>query len=567
MLEQVLKRRLVVGLIAILILLSGLITLYQLPRREIPAIEHPVAMITTVYPGATAGQVERYVTGKIEAELAGISDIKETSSCSQPGLSQITIKADSRADKNKVWNKVQQKLEIARAEFPEGVQEPLMESELQMQGVSIYQMVAEQEGELYALNELVEKWEMAFSQIPGVARVQVQGMPEREIVLEIDPARMLAAGLSPTQIMYSLQKEIRPSPPGRWNLKEALYQLRVERPADAAELLNLPLPGGAGNSSLCLGDIAEVRETFQADREMVTYQGKPAVSLSFFAGSGVDLVKIDREISGLMSKMEQELPETVQIHQVYTQAEAIGKMFRSLGTAFLLAMLFVVLISSTGLNRYATMGVAITIPLALCGGMLILPLVNVDMNQISLIAFIVVMGILVDDTIVVNENISRYRAQQNDPLVSVIEGTRGVAISVIVSTLIIIFAFSPLCFLSGSAGDFIRPLPAVIIATITVSTLAALFFTPTYRHWLGERLQSREENWRDGWLDQPLNRLQTYYANNILPVILHKPLRYAVACLLLSLLAYVFIPLVPKEFFPDIEREEIFVEIELPPSN
>ncbi len=567
MLEQVLKRRLVVGLTAILILLSGLITLYQLPRREIPVIEHPMALITTVYPGATANQVEQYVTGKIESELAGISDIKETSSRSQPGLSQITIKANSDRDNTRVWNQVQKKLELARTDFPEGVQEPLMETDLQLQGVSIYQMVAEQEGDLYALNALLEKWEMAFSQLPGVAQVQIQGMPEREILLEIDPARMLAAGLTPTRIMYSLQKEIRPSPPGKWCLTETVYKLRVDRSADVVELLNLPLSGGTGNVVVRLGDIAEVKEVYQAEREMVTYQGKPSISLSFFAGSGIDLVKVDREISGLMGKMEQELPETVQIEQVYTQAEAISKMFRSLGLAFLLAMLFVVLISSAGLNRYASLGVVITIPLALCGGISILPLVNVDMNQISLIAFIVVLGILVDDSIVVNENISRYLAQQNSILTSVLEGTRGVATSVIVSTLIIIFAFSPLCFLSGGAGDFIRPLPAVIIATITVSTLAALFFTPVYRHWLGEHLQNQEGPLRNGWLDQPLNRLQAYYANNILPVILHKPLRYAAACLLLSLLAFVFIPVMPKEFFPDVEREEIFIEIELPPSN
>ena len=567
MLEQVIKRRLVVGLTAVLILLSGLITLYQLPRREIPLIEHPMAMITTAYPGATTSQMEQYVTGKLEGELAGISDIKEISSRSKPGLSQITIKAEPKGNNTRVWNQVQQKLELARAEFPEGVQEPLMETDLQLQGVSIYQMVAEQEGDLYALNAFLEKWEMAFNQLPGVARVQIQGMPEREILLQIDPARMLAAGLSPAQIMTSLQREIRPSPPGKWNITETVYQLRVDRSVDVAELRNLHLPGGTGSSAVCLGDIAEVREVFKADQEMVTYQGKPSVSLSFFASSGIDLVGVDREVSKLMDKMEQELPKTVQIHQVYTQAEAISQMFRSLGIAFLLAMLFVVLISSAGLNRYASLGVVITIPLALCGGILILPLVNVDMNQISLIAFIIVLGILVDDAIVVNENISRHRAQQNSLLTSVLEGTRGVAPSVIVSTLIIIFAFSPLAFLSGSAGDFSRPLPAVIIATITFSTLAALFFTPVYRYWLGERLRIQEEPLRDGWLDQPLSRLQSFYASSILPVVLHSPRRYAVICLLLSFLAYAFVPVLPKEFFPDTEREEIFVEIELPPSN
>ncbi len=565
MLQQVLKRRLVVGLTVLLILLSGIITFYQLPRREIPLIEHPMALITTVYPGATAQQVEQYVTGRIEAELSGVSGIKESSSRSLSGLSQVTIKAESEKDNSKVWNQVQQKLKLAQAEFPEGVQEPLMETDLQLQGVSIYQIVAEEVGDLYALDKLLDKWEMVFNKLPGLAQVQIQGLPEREIVLEVDPARMLAAGLSPNRIIAALQKEIRPSPPGKWNLDDTIYQLRVEQSVDFSELLDLPLTGTS--AKLRLGDIAEIKEIYPAEREMVTYQGKPSISLSFFAGSGIDLVKVDREVARAITQMKQDLPETLRIEQVYTQAVAISEMFHSLGFAFLLAMLFVVLISSAGLNRYASMGVVITIPLALCGGMLVLPLVNVDLNQISLIAFIVVLGILVDDSIVVNENISRYRAQQNDIAASVLEGTREVATSVIVSTLIIVFAFSPLLFLSGGAGDFIRPLPAVIISTITASTLAALFFTPVYRHWLGERMPEGKSEARNGWLDRQLTQLQAHYADKILPFVLHKPRLYATLCLLISLLAFACIPLMPKEFFPDVEREEIFIEIELPLSN
>ena len=106
MLEQVLKRRLLVGIAVVLIVISGLMTLYQLPRREIPLIEHPMAVITTVYPGATALQVEQYITSKIEAEISGIHDIQETSSISQPALSEITIKAESGKDNGKVWDQI-----------------------------------------------------------------------------------------------------------------------------------------------------------------------------------------------------------------------------------------------------------------------------------------------------------------------------------------------------------------------------------------------------------------------------------------------------------------------------
>ncbi|HZK43108.1 MAG TPA: efflux RND transporter permease subunit [Syntrophomonadaceae bacterium] len=565
MIEKILKRRMIVGLTALLIIIIGLITLYQLPRREVPLIEHPLAMITTVYPGATASQVEQYVTGKIEAELAGISGLDDVSSTSQPNLSQITVKAESKGDNTKVWNQVQQKLELAQSKFPDGVQASQLETDLQMQGVSIYQIVAEHEADLYFLNDFLEKWEIAFNQVPGISLVQVQGMPESEVLLEVNPTLMLNAGLSPQQITHSLQGEITPSPPGKWNLDEMVFPLRIEDTKEVQDLVDLPLLR-EGKPTIYLGDMAEIKEVFKPDRNMVTYQGKPSVSLSFFVSSGIDLVKVDREISNVISEMEAELPEVLQLAQVYTQADAISEMFSSLGIAFLLALFFVVLISSAGLNRYASLGVAVTIPLAICGGILLLPVANVDMNQISLIAFIIVLGILVDDAIVVNENISRHRIEGKNAREAVIEGTRGVASSVIVSTIIIVLAFSPLMLLSGSAGDFIRPLPTVIIATIIFSTLVALFFIPVYRHWLEERLKSPEKLLDNGWLDKPLNRLQNYYMNTILPLILNKPKKYVALCLLVSLIAYALIPMLPKEFFPDVEREEIFVEIELPES-
>lgn len=566
MFKQILKQRLAIGLTVILILFSGIMTIYQLPRREIPIIEHPIALITTIYPGATASQVEKHVTGKLESELAGLTGINDITSISQAGLSQITLKADAKVNANELWNKVQQKIDLAQASFPEGVQESFLENDLQLQGVSIYQLVAPEEEDLYLLNNLLDSWESSFSKLPDIAQIQIQGLPAYEILIEIDAARMLASNLSPLEIMQAIQSEIAPSPPGKWNLDETIYQLRLNHTLDLNKLHSLPLAAASADPALHLGDVAKIHSHLQDNRQIVTYNGSPSVSVSFFASAGIDLVKADREISQLLGQLQEELPENIEVFQVYTQAHAISNMFKSLGMAFLLAILFVVLVSSSGLNRYASIGVAITIPLALCGAILILPLAKVDMNQITLIAFIIVLGILVDDAIVVNENISRYRIEGNPALASVIEGTRGVASSVIISTLIIIFAFSPLLFLSGGAGDFIRPLPTVIIAAIIASTLVALLVIPVYRYWLEERLQDINKLTQNGWLDSQLNHLQSYYEKIILPKVLAKPKRYVVFCLLISLTAYLLIPLVPKEFFPDVEREEIFIEIELPKS-
>ncbi len=203
MMEQLVKRRLIIGLAVLLVLSMGLITLYQLPRREIPVIQHPIATVDTLYPGASAGQVETYITDRLEASFTEIPGIKEVTSVSQAGFSQITITVEDNKNQEQVWNKVQQKINRIKTEFPDGAGTPSLHTDLQMQGVAIYQLVAEQEEELLFLEDWIDSWETAFRQVPGVVRVEIQGLSQRELRLRADPQNRFGSVSGPIDHHYT----------------------------------------------------------------------------------------------------------------------------------------------------------------------------------------------------------------------------------------------------------------------------------------------------------------------------------------------------------------------------
>jgi multidrug efflux pump subunit AcrB len=562
MLELILKKRKVVLLFIIMLFLVGIITFFQLPRREIPETELTLATITAIYPGARAELVESLVTNRIEEKLTSIAEIEEVTSVSKAEVSQVIISLAEDVDKERIWNQVRQRLKEAEDNFPEGVSEASFNDDLNMQGISLYQLTADSEEDLYQLSSVLEHWERRFLQLPGISRVNIQGMPEREVLISVNAERTNYLQIPLPRILETLRGEINSTAPGSWELYDYHYQLRADSYKQATDLEELIVLHRNNGELIRLGDIAAVKESFKPLTEVVNYQGQPAVSLSFFLNPGVDILKIDQELNRLMQEMQNQLPHSVEVVKVYSQAGPVKELFADLSKAFLIAMLLVLLICSLGFNLISALSVMLVIPLSLSLGIIAAPLLGVDMNQITLIGFIIVLGIIVDDSIVVNENIERHLRSGQEVFLSCINGTKEVMTSVISSTVIIVFTFFPLLFLSGASGDFARPLPVIIIFSIIASTTVALSIIPIYRQHIAEKYLVWAS--RTGYIGRVLEQAATYYAEKIVPFLTRKPKTVALLIIFLSFSIYLLIPFTPLEFFPDTEREEIFIEMKLP---
>ncbi|ADC49241.1 putative multi-drug efflux system, acriflavin AcrB like protein [Alkalihalophilus pseudofirmus OF4] len=566
MISWLIRKRKITILFFLMFTLVGVLSFLQLPQREIPEFNPPIAQVMTVYPGASSEQVEQNVTDLLEENLSQMQEIASLTSVSSPGLSFVTVELEEGLDVDQVWNEVRQRVNDASAEFPDDANAPMFNNELSTQGLATYQLTFDNSDLVPEVDAMLDRWNTRLNELPDIVSMQTQGTLEKEILIEVDPEALADENISTDQLIGVLNGEVSAVPPGEWKTDDYNYRVELETFTNLSDLETLPVGANAEGDIIQFGDVATINETFKPVTEQVAFEGEEAISLTFYLKSGASVTSAQTELDSFVDRMEAELPDGVEMTLLYTQADLVNELFRDLAISFAIAVVSVLIVCSLGLNVSTALSVALAIPVSLSLGAIILPFIGVDLNQISLIAFIIALGILVDDGIVVNENIERRLRMGDKPMEAAINGTKEVAVSVLTSTLTVVFTFMPLLLLPGGAGGFIRPLPAVLIATMIASTLVALFLIPIYRT-IREKTASpttRTERKPAGFLGGTFDKAAGFYGNRMMRGVTKRPLLVVITGFLLGTAAYALIPFIPLEFFPDTDREEVFVEVTLP---
>lgn len=564
MISWLIRKRKITVLFFIMFTLVGVLSFLQLPQREIPETSVPIAQITTVYPGASAEQVEQSVTNQIEEQLKSLNEIASLSSVSSPGISLVTVELASGVSTERLWNEVRQRVTDAQATFPDEAMLPQVNSNLSVQGLATYQLTFDDETQVPTVNELMDRWNKRLIQLEDITSLTAQGTLDKEILLELDYEQLEETGISVGQVMGVLNGEMSTLPPGEWQTDQYNYRVELATYENLSDLESLPVGFSEEAGVIVLGDIATIKETFLAPTEQVTFNGEEAISLTFYLKEGASVTKSQKALDSFVDEMRTELPEGVDMTLLYSQADLVDQLFKDLGISFAIAVVSVLLVCSLGLNIPTAFSVALAIPVSLSLGAIVFPFTGVDLNQISLIAIIIALGILVDDGIVVNENIDRRLKLGDQPMEAAINGTKEVAVSVFTSTLTVVFTFLPLLLLPGSAGAFIRPLPVVLIATMIASTFVALFLIPTYRSIQGSKRSKEKIGTSAGLLGSTFDKAARFYSQRMMTKISRRPLLTVIVGFFIGTAAYALIPFIPLEFFPDTDRAEVFVEMKLP---
>ncbi|MFC0561026.1 efflux RND transporter permease subunit [Halalkalibacter alkalisediminis] len=564
MISWLIRKRKITILFFIMFTLVGVLSFLQLPQREIPEISPPIAQITTVYPGASAEQVEQNVTNQIEEQLKPLNEIASLTSVSSPGISLITVELEDGVSSDQLWNEVRQRVTDASAGFPEDAMAPQVNSNLSIQGLATYQLTLDDATQLTAVNEFIDRWNKRLIQLDDITSIVAQGTLDKEILLELDYERLEETQISVNQIIGVLNGEMTTIPPGEWQTEAYHYRIELATYDSLSDLETLPVGFSEEAGVITLSEVATIKETFRAPTEQVTFNGEEAISLTFYLKAGASVTKSQAALDPFVDEMRADLPDGVEMTLLYSQADLVDELFRDLSISFAIAVISVLFVCSLGLNISTAFSVALAIPVSLSLGAIVFPFTGVDLNQISLIAIIIALGILVDDGIVVNENIERRLRLGDKPLDAAINGTKEVAVSVLTSTLVVVFTFLPLLLLPGQAGSFIRPLPVVLLATMVASTLVALFLIPTYRSLQENKRSKGTERKPAGLLGSVFDKGARFYSQKMMTKISRRPVLTVVVGFVIGTAAYALIPFIPLEFFPDTDRAEVFVEMKLP---
>lgn len=567
MIDYIVRKRKITLLFFVMVVMVGFLSFFQLPKQESPDIIINLATVTTVYPGASPEKVEQTVTKKLEQKINELQGLNYISSTSRLGVSVIVVETKSGVDPKQKWDELRKKVKDAEAELPEDAKQPIINDDLNRTFVQTIAITADTREQVNSLRSMLKSWKDQLRTIPNVADVTIDGLPEQEVRIDVDTQKLSHYGLTWGQVMMAVKNENERIPLGDLTTDSRTYQLKIAENHNVEELNNLIISRTREGYPIYLKDIGKVTLTTEQVKSYSYYNGKPSVSLSINAETGSDVPSLQRRVDEMMRTLEKSLPNWAEKHNIFTQNERVEELFTDLSREMIIAVISVLIVCTLGLNLITSFVVALAIPISLAVGLLFLPSLGITLNMISIVALIIVLGILVDDAVVVNDNIERRLSVLRErPFQAAVNGAKEVSISIVTATLATIASFAPLMFLDGNAGQFIKPIPVIISLTMLASMIMSLTIIPIFRQWHESRSQKSVDGYRKpaGLLGKQLTQLTQWYANNLMPRVLKRPLRAGLIGVLIGTLAYGLVPFTPIQLFPNDDREEFLVNIRVP---
>ena len=548
------------------VIILGLFSLAKLPIDLYPDIDTNTIMVITMYPGASAEDIEQNVTKPLENSLNAVEHLKHITSKSRENTSVITLEFEYGYDIDVLTNDVRDKLDMVKSSLPDDAENPIIfKFSTDMIPICLLSVEAKESRQgLYKI--LDDGVANPLARVDGVGTVSISGAPKREIHVYVDPRKLEAYNLSVETISAVIGAENKNVPGGSFDIGSNTYALRVQGEFDeSSELENLPV-GSYNGKIVYLHDVARVDDSLEERTQESYVGGNEGAVIVIQKQSGANSVQISEKVMQMLPKLQKNLPSDVKLGVIVDTSDNIRNTIASLEETVLYALLFVMIVVFVFLGRWrATMIIIITIPVSLIASFIYLFATGNTLNIVSLSALSISIGMVVDDAIVVLENVTTHIERGADPKQAAVHGTNEVAISVIASTLTLIAVFFPLTLVTGMTGVLFRQLGWMVTIMMIISTTCALSLTPMLcSQWL--RLSNHHGRLYNTLylpISHVLDRFDNAYAG-----LLHKVVGYRTVTIIVCLAIFVgstfLMKFVGTEFFPTQDDGRLGVDLELP---
>ncbi|GMW01824.1 MAG: multidrug transporter AcrB [Candidatus Hydrogenedentota bacterium] len=457
---------------------GGLFSALSIKQEVFPSFQLDIVDISISYPGASPEEVEEGIILAVEEELRGLTEVERVVSTAEEGSAQIQVELTEGVDPNRALQEVKNAVDRVSS-LPEEAERPNVE--LQEEQESVFWLIVHGPFDEQQIFDLAERIRRDLIALPEVTQVEVNTQRDPEITIEIPQARLRALGLTLTDVAQIIEQSAQDTPAGgiRTEAGEVLLRTR-ERRDFASEYGNIILVSTADGADVRVADIAKITDGFEDRLSQNLFNGGHGIFVSIFESGQEKPLDIADAVNKYLEEIKDELPEGAGVHVMRDRAEQYRERLQLLMTNGLMGFALVLLVLGCFLAPRLAFWVAFGIPTTIAGSLLLLPALDASINMISLFAYIITLGIVVDDAVIIGDNVF-YRIQQGMPrLQAAIEGSREMVVPVIFSIGTNIIAFVPLMFVPGETGRFFAPLPAVVIAVFVVSLLEALFILPAH---------------------------------------------------------------------------------------
>ncbi len=569
----------------VILLVWGYSSFQSLPRQEDPTQVSRVAVVNTVFPGASAERVEALVTEVIESEASEIEEVKTITSTSRVGFSSVAVELqDSVEDAEPVWSRMRDKLEDANVLFPPGA----FKSELEATETRAYAMITaltwdqDSEPNYAILRRFGEEFKIQMRDVLGTEEVEEFGIPDEEISVEISAPDLAAVGLSAQQLSQQIDRSDAKVAAGQ--LRNANENLAIEIDSELSSLeqiRQIPIQSSNGQFTR-LGDVAKVdRGVMQPPTDLSFVDGKPAVAYGILMSPGQ---RIDQWAESALQQIEAfqaQLPGGVSLTILLNQSEYVDTRLGSLISNLLFGAALVVVVTFVTMGWRCSLIVGTALPLSICAVLGLMSAIGIPIHQISVAGLIIALGLLIDNAVVAVDEIQVELSHGVKPEKAVVDTVKYLRGPLFASTLTTMMTFLPIALLPGGAGEFVGSIAVTVILSIGASLVLSLtVISAITGRILGEseadieKIEQQDSPnvfqrlfrvlmkpgawWNDGWSPRRLGNFYQWTLKRALA----KPVFAIVLTMVIPAVGFIQAGSLETQFFPSLDRDQFQIEVE-----
>jgi multidrug efflux pump subunit AcrB len=554
--EYSIKKSVITWMTIIIVIIGGFLAYHKLARYEDPEFTIKEALVTTVYPGATPQEVENEITDKLEKAVQQLSQLDYVESISKPGYSELNVviqKKYTRGDLPQIWDELRRKINDAQKKLPPGTKPSAVIDDYG----DVYGMLFAITGDGFSYKEIesyADFLKKELNLIPGVAKVEIDGIRNQAIFIDISRSKMASFGISLDQIYKTLESQNLVTPSGNIRVGDEYIRISPTGSFNSVETIsNLLISSNTTGKLIHLNDIATITRGYvEVPDKLIYYNGKPALMIGLSISSGGNIITIGNAVNAKLNTLKSQIPVGININYVYEQPKVVQSSIKSFIDSLIQALIIVVAVLLVFMGLRSGLIIAAILLLTILATFLLMNQFSIALERISLGALIIALGMLVDNAIVVAESILVKMEQGIDAIKASQDVVKQTIWPLLGATIIGIIAFAPIGLSQDSTGEYTRSLFYVILISLMLSWVFAIYYVPLFCFIFLKSMKKNQSS------DMYSNAFYSNY-KKILKIGLQYRIATIVIMVILLILSIVGFNFVKQSFFPDSTTQMFFI--------
>ncbi len=548
--------------IVLMVLALGVSSVLTMPRAEDPDLKTPEFPIVVVYPGTSMKDMEQLVVKPMESRIYALDNIKKVKTSIYSGLAVLQVQYKYGNNPDDKYQELVREVSAMRQDLPKDIYSIDIQK-VEPSNVNILQVALISENASKAkMKKAADDLKDALEKLPALKNVVINGAQKRLVRVDVNTGQLAKMNISLEQIMQAIQSETANIPAGSIIAGAKSFSVKTSGNYENIDQIKKTIISSSGGNNVLLQDVAEVYHDYAAENHITRFDGYRCLFINAAQKEGENISKTQDAYLKVIGEFKKQLPANIDLNLHFDQADNVNKRLSGLAMDFMIAILLVS-ITLLPLGGRASLIVMIAIPLSVSVGLIMVKMLGYSLNQLSIVGFVVALGLLVDDSIVVVENIERWMREGASRMEAALKGTRQITLAILGCTATLIIAFLPLVYMPNEGGQFVRSMPLAVIFTVLGSLLVALTVVP----FLATKLLKPDAHPEGNVVLRAFQRVIHGTYSVLLDRALKKPWTTVFIALCIFAASLALIPVVGFNLFPSSEKPQFMVNIQTAPQS